>query len=265
MLKPQNQSRAPRRGFTLIELLVVMAIIGILAAILFPVFGRARENARRTSCLSNTKQIMLGVIQYTQDYDERFPPIISAGTINGVYTEHGWFMKIEAYTKSKQIFKCPSDPNTLNMRLQNGQPAESKFPVSYAANILTIQNPAANAVNQGGIPMGIVVKPASTVYLADSGTLTAATNQMSVRGIKYNSDGLPTQEKSGCPLMDTPNNASNGGSTTDNNWCGPYPRHLGMTSVGFMDGHSKAMRIDSWYYAENWKVPWMNPTIGGDG
>ncbi len=62
-----------RKGFTLIELLVVIAIIAILAAILFPVFARAREKARQTSCLSNLKQLSLGVLMYAQDYDERLP------------------------------------------------------------------------------------------------------------------------------------------------------------------------------------------------
>ena len=62
-----------RSGFTLIELLVVIAIIAILAAILFPVFAKAREKARQSSCLSNVKQIMLGVLQYCQDYDENLP------------------------------------------------------------------------------------------------------------------------------------------------------------------------------------------------
>ena len=61
------------RGFTLIELLVVIAIIAILAAILFPVFARARENARKTNCASNVKQILLGIHQYAQDYDEVLP------------------------------------------------------------------------------------------------------------------------------------------------------------------------------------------------
>src|SRR5690606_32131455 len=61
------------KAFTLIELLVVIAIIAILAAILFPVFGRARENARRTSCLSNMKQVGTGILMYNQDYDDRFP------------------------------------------------------------------------------------------------------------------------------------------------------------------------------------------------
>ncbi|RYG53119.1 DUF1559 domain-containing protein, partial [bacterium] len=69
-----NQSVTTRKAFTLIELLVVIAIIAILAAILFPVFGRARENARRSSCQSNLKQIGLGIMQYTQDYDERIIP-----------------------------------------------------------------------------------------------------------------------------------------------------------------------------------------------
>ena len=73
MQKEAQTLHHKRSGFTLIELLVVIAIIAILAAILFPVFARARENARRTSCVSNLKQIGLGIMQYTQDYDERYP------------------------------------------------------------------------------------------------------------------------------------------------------------------------------------------------
>ncbi len=93
-------------GFTLIELLVVIAIISILAAILFPVFARARENARRTSCISNLKQVGLGIMQYTQDYDERLP---SSWANNTEDSNHTVIYYTEPYVKSIQVFKCPSD------------------------------------------------------------------------------------------------------------------------------------------------------------
>ncbi|MGI5820019.1 MAG: DUF1559 domain-containing protein [Armatimonadota bacterium] len=93
------------RGFTLIELLVVIAIIAILAAILFPVFARAREKARQTSCLSNQKQIGLGVAMYTQDFDERFPP---AYTGSGNRRVSGFYDGIGPYTKNEQMYICPS-------------------------------------------------------------------------------------------------------------------------------------------------------------
>ena len=94
---------ARRTAFTLIELLVVIAIIAILAAILFPVFARARENARRSSCQSNLKQIGLGILQYTQDYDE-YMPVGTTGNGAG-----GWVGQVYPYVKSLQIFICPSD------------------------------------------------------------------------------------------------------------------------------------------------------------
>jgi prepilin-type N-terminal cleavage/methylation domain-containing protein/prepilin-type processing-associated H-X9-DG protein len=123
------------KAFTLIELLVVIAIIAILAAILFPVFARARENARRASCMSNMKQIGLGLMQYTQDYDERYPlsshctssgcaaddldsdPSKPSGIFSGVYIGYAsptygshrtWMDFIYPYVKSTQIFVCPS-------------------------------------------------------------------------------------------------------------------------------------------------------------
>jgi prepilin-type N-terminal cleavage/methylation domain-containing protein/prepilin-type processing-associated H-X9-DG protein len=100
--------KSVRYAFTLIELLVVIAIIAMLAAILFPVFGRARENARRSSCQSNLKQIGLGIIQYTQDYDEFFP---LTGTVNLNYSV---FSSIQPYIKSVQLLQCPSETTAPN-------------------------------------------------------------------------------------------------------------------------------------------------------
>lgn len=93
-----------KQGFTLIELLVVIAIIAILAAILFPVFARARENARRSSCLSNEKQIALALKQYVQDYDEKFPPV-AVNTSN----PYGWADALQPYIKNEQVLQCPSE------------------------------------------------------------------------------------------------------------------------------------------------------------
>jgi prepilin-type N-terminal cleavage/methylation domain-containing protein/prepilin-type processing-associated H-X9-DG protein len=99
------QSLRKGMGFTLIELLVVIAIIAILASILFPVFARARENARRSSCQSNLKQLGLGIMQYTQDYDEKY---YSRGS------NRGWAGAIFPYVKSTQVFACPSDSSSTN-------------------------------------------------------------------------------------------------------------------------------------------------------
>lgn len=107
-------SARARRAFTLIELLVVIAIIVLLAAILFPVFGRARENARRASCMSNMKQIGLGMVQYIQDYDGLEPLQFGASIQDFMsYTSPNSFSmnfleQVQPYVKSTQVYVCPS-------------------------------------------------------------------------------------------------------------------------------------------------------------
>jgi len=114
------------KAFTLIELLVVIAIIAILAAILFPVFAKAREKARQTSCLSNTKQLGLGYLQYNQDYDEK--------TMNGwdpYGRASGWAWQDYTYVKSKGVFKCPDD----------SQAKDGMSSYGYNANFVSQPNP----------------------------------------------------------------------------------------------------------------------------
>jgi prepilin-type N-terminal cleavage/methylation domain-containing protein/prepilin-type processing-associated H-X9-DG protein len=115
-----------RRGFTLIELLVVIAIIAILAAILFPVFAKAREKARQTSCLSNQKEIALAVLMYVQDYDERMP-ISFFGWTSPPGPPYTWREIVQPYVKNVQIFQCPSDSNQWNLPINASYGINTNF------------------------------------------------------------------------------------------------------------------------------------------
>ena len=106
-MKVASSSRSSR-GFTLIELLVVIAIIAILAAILFPVFQKVRENARRASCQSNLKQLGLAFVQYSQDADEKYPTM-SIYAPNGQAFGKGWGYAIYPFVKSTGVYVCPDD------------------------------------------------------------------------------------------------------------------------------------------------------------
>jgi len=120
----QSSPRRPRAGFTLIELLVVIAIIAILAAILFPVFAQARAQARKTTCISNTKQISLAILMYVQDYDETLPLLFQKNNsatdvgFGGAGAPLTWHNTVQPYTKNWQLYICPdsglpkSDPAT---------------------------------------------------------------------------------------------------------------------------------------------------------
>jgi prepilin-type N-terminal cleavage/methylation domain-containing protein/prepilin-type processing-associated H-X9-DG protein len=207
--------RARRSAFTLIELLVVIAIIAILASMLFPSFARAREMARRTACISNMKQIGLGIMQYTQDYDERLPNTVDGD--GGKNTEGGWMYytsfpgrdtsgsfqpargSIYPYIKSVQVFVCPSDSQGQN----SGD--------SYSANQCNFDATAVNKVKSG---KSMVAFDSPTQWL------------------------LLTEEAGDRPASTSTDDAY---LTTTN----PLStRHMDGASVLFMDGHTKWQRAD---------------------
>lgn len=239
-----------RSAFTLIELLVVIAIIAILAAILFPVFGRARENARRSSCASNLKQIMLGEMQYTQDYDERFASTHLAVSATAGVTH---FQMIYPYVKSMQIFICPSDTTTDKLLdyPNYGNNGQAGYPdrvmSSYGVNARINDGGGATGI---GIALSKFAAPAATVLITDGvSNLDAAAS--------LTGNPLEWQEKRFAFILDEKDSGAFGAG---NGRGGPLARHLETTNVGFADGHVKAMRIEKFYYNAS---GWMKPTVGG--
>lgn len=229
-------TRSTRRpGFTLIELLVVIAIIAILAAILFPVFARARENARRASCQSNLKQIALGIMQYTQDYDEYLPKEAPRGdamletgfpaALSGGQYIHMWMHSIHPYVKSAQVFNCPS----ANYSYVNNYTGAYLARTSYGYNhYLSGLSSATVGVNLAAIP-----NVSTTVMVVDTSYYVAGpenTCQIST----------PAQDKA--DLIDCAGTLA-GPYNNDNP---PMPRHLDTFVMGFVDGHVKALKRDGW-------------------
>jgi prepilin-type N-terminal cleavage/methylation domain-containing protein/prepilin-type processing-associated H-X9-DG protein len=219
-----------RRGFTLIELLVVIAIIAILAAILFPVFARAREKARMASCQSNLKELALGVLMYTQDYDERTPGSygnsstsssnnpgvnIPAGAITGrggTNTYWHWADMIYPYVKNDQIYVCPSSG-----------------PVGYNYSYSSNAWPMPGSHTSPGMKLAMIARPAEQLMLYDSGRVTACGR---AHGYRLDSDGSRTWCY-GYPAVDEEKFAPG------NQYNVNMERHNAGCNYSFMDGHVK--------------------------
>ena len=252
-LIPTCISNTKRRAFTLIELLVVIAIIAILAAILFPVFARARENARRTNCVSNLKQLGLGMMQYTQDYDEKYPQPATAfnvasggswedengevfpetapsGTTNRYYNGN-WAAVILPYTKSPQIMTCPSQTGADYYDTTGWK---TKVPISYTYNKLLAWNNMSSVVSPSTLIMmhegwgqyGLISTVTSYPYMAAGmygPTKPYSLSTANPRPIVCDKDGWYASFGPGKPIL--------------------FNRlHLNTTPYLYADGHAKAIQ-----------------------
>lgn len=223
------------RGFTLIELLVVIAIIAILAAMLFPVFARARENARRTSCLSNVRQLGMAFQQYFQDYDEQFPLLGKGGA-----SETSWFFTMQPYIRSTAMLRCPNDTAQFWPRSESDwmNPSVTLAPdgvskLRRASYVLNGYLPAGNSnAGQGGnFPhIASIQKPSSLIFLSESPSERT--------GNYFHAHAWNAPASSSHWLMDRdrPDDLA-------------YDRHLGGFNAAFLDGHARWMR---------WDVAWAN-------
>ncbi len=200
-----------KRAFTLIELLVVIAIIAILAAILFPVFAKAREKARQSSCASNVKQLTLGFVQYAQDYDERMAKY-RLGTVDP-FCNMFWHVQISPYLKNTQILTCPSanaGAGTVCYGCNNGH--------------VSICNNGPNTTPVPGKALADITQPSQAFCVEDAA-----------------SDGSCNTERTGvesagfmagyCPIC--------GGCTHFTYPTASSRRHNEGLNAGFVDGHTK--------------------------
>ncbi|MCC6729104.1 MAG: DUF1559 domain-containing protein [Chthonomonadales bacterium] len=247
-----------KSGFTLIELLVVIAIIAILAAILFPVFAQARATARKTVCLSNLKQLNLGVQQYIQDYDERFP----GWTWGNRYTADSgtfWDNAIYPYVKNLGVYQCPDDILEWNHDpdwTRNGPDggANDRFVTPSGCNFWDRCNPTHNsyAINEtltGARKLAAVQQPASYSCLLEGAiSLVDAWQDPALAG-RIAARAAFASQTEGCCMMWGEIGGNYGWHTAQEYIdfygkakCDNSARHQGGTNVSYVDSHVKFQR-----------------------
>ncbi|BDI29050.1 hypothetical protein CCAX7_11010 [Capsulimonas corticalis] len=225
-------------AFTLIELLVVIAIIAILAAILFPVFAKAREKARQTSCASNLKQIGLGIMQYAQDNDETMP----SGRMSPNNQDNfgpNWENLLQPYIKSYGVFTCPS--NSLSSTSMNDDDVDKKSRVSY--NVNTDNDGSLGAFGQRGFAGPTLADfdaPSNTIAVFES---NSSNTDLRITGNYWRDSHMPDNIGGNNPTL--------------------FFGHTGHANILFSDGHVKALL--PFQTISNVADSAGNPSMGGAG
>lgn len=228
-----------RAAFTLIELLIVVAIVAILAALIFPVFARARENARRASCQSNLKQIGIGLLQYSQDYDEVmiadwYGPTGNnasdpASTANAGYK---WMDAGYEYIKSVQIFVCPTDSFDAN---------HGKY-INYNDLTATTTTAYGSYVINHGYGASIAGRTPAVSHPYVSG---AANQFVSQAAAQEPEQTVWVVDGKGSFSINIANDILNIDNSTDPRTMeNAKERHLGTINTLFVDGHVKAVKLE---------------------
>jgi prepilin-type N-terminal cleavage/methylation domain-containing protein/prepilin-type processing-associated H-X9-DG protein len=241
-----------RKGFTLIELLVVIAIIAILAAILFPVFAQARAKARGAACLSNHKQLALGMVMYSQDYDESFPQWKWDQSCSGNGKPDNpttlWWNAIYPYVKNVQVYNCPDNNYNFTNRQDGhwgwfqGSNVNNWIGLNPVFRDVEIGYGSSEPLTYDHPKLASMSRPAETLIVADC--LTSLTGWE-----EWNSyDPQNANKKNHVRLRRVAysNGSAQGFVWTDPAVYGPfdpkwdaYGRHSNGNNIGFADGHAK--------------------------
>ena len=231
------------KGFTLIELLVVIAIIAILAAILFPVFQKVRENARRTACLSNLKQIGLGIVQYNQDFDELQP----CGS-NPYGGGNGWAGQIYPYLKSIAVYQCPDDSG-------HGSRASS-YGINANFSVSNYGTPGFGVTVPPGHSLADFAAPSTTVMFYE---VTNSAGYDLSNGTGKNANGFDSDE------MNNGGSAAGNGVGNYNNYDpGGYGAHDGTNPLKYATGYMHFSSTDATNGTTSFQAPTGRHTDGSN-